>query len=471
MATQTVLLRIDADASSLIASTEQSKKALQGLGTTTNQTASGTTKATYGFERLGTQLTRLPRTSVFPMLNSQLISLSSSMTGATNAGAGLQQGMMVLQGAGGSLLGPIGLLVGALAGLGIALLANKLNTVNASKEFNEYRKKLEETKKAAENLKKVHEAVAKGQVNFATTLKMTLINLVSHSKAVEIWRKELEKVKKELESYDSTLTGSLALSQAEYKLVTGQTIPALKMKTIALQESIEKLKEENKDWEINKKVLDEITSQTKDLTEAKKQLNDASAKQILQQKILAFQPQTVLGEPKGNQLKLVKAQLEPVNKYITQMERDWQDESQRSANAIANFAGTIGDAFANMMMGVEVRWGEMLQNMLKQMMASAIMNILTSILSGIPGAGSALKFMGFQHGTPYVPETGMYMLHRGEAVVPAHRNISYVRQYNSGQNTTNYYLLNLDPDKLTRRSIIPAIEKMIQNRQTRLVMS
>jgi hypothetical protein len=144
--------------------------------------------------------------------------------------------------------------------------------------------------------------------------------------------------------------------------------------------------------------------------------------------------------------------------------------AENAKNAIVNFSSQIGDAFADMIMGTEVRWADMLKNMVKQMIASGIMNLIKDILSPIPGAGGVLGLLGFQHGTPYVPKTGVYMLHRGEAVVPAHRNVSYVRNYNSGGNTTNYNVLYLDPEKLTRRSIVPMIEKMVQNRQTRLVM-
>ena len=40
---------------------------------------------------------------------------------------------------------------------------------------------------------------------------------------------------------------------------------------------------------------------------------------------------------------------------------------------------------------------------------------------GLPGMG-VLSRLGFQQGTPYVPATGWYKLHEGEAVIPANRN-------------------------------------------------
>lgn len=471
MAKRTVLLRLEIDPSNLQAGIEASKKALQDLGGSASVVSTSATKATAGFQKLGSQLTRLPRTSIFPMLNMELVSLVSSMSGATGASVGLQRGMMVLQGGAGALLGPIGILVGTLAGLVLALGISRLATEKHSKAFEDFKKQLKETTEEAKRLKEEAERVSKGSVSWAEAIKTGIIaSIFGWKKANEELDKALIKQSEIYGDFALLQAHLLALSQSEYLMTIGQTIPALKSKMTVSQSMIDILKEEHKDWQINKKVLDEITNRTKDLTDAKKELNRELAWQILQQKILAVKITSTLGEPRRPELKLVGDQQKKQNEFVLQMEKNRIEAAQRGKDAIINFSWQIGDAFADMMTGTEVKWGEMLKNMVKQMIASGIMNLIRSFLSGIPGAGGVLSFLGFQHGTPYVPKTGAYILHKGEAVVPAYRNLSNVRNYNSGGNVTNYNVLYLDPEKLTRRSIVPIIEKMIQNRQTRLVM-
>jgi len=57
---------------------------------------------------------------------------------------------------------------------------------------------------------------------------------------------------------------------------------------------------------------------------------------------------------------------------------------------------------------------------------------LTKYYAEHPGVMGPIKpsdlikygYRGYQTGTPYVPETGLYVLHRGEAVIPAGRNMA-----------------------------------------------
>lgn len=46
--------------------------------------------------------------------------------------------------------------------------------------------------------------------------------------------------------------------------------------------------------------------------------------------------------------------------------------------------------------------------------------------------GKVGNWFGFQHGTDYVPATGLYQLHKGEAIVPSHRN--------TGNSSVNIYV-------------------------------
>jgi len=479
MAERTVLLSITADPSGLIAGTEQSKKAIQGLGTTVSQES---TKASYGFGKLGSQLSRLPRTSIFPMLNMELISLTSSMTGTTMAGASLQRGMMVLQGAGGALLGPMGLLVGALVGLAAAFTLSKLKTEEHSKALKELKKQIEEAEKEAKAIEKDKEQYEKLKIELEKleTQRWRLINqsLTLNRTTTILYAQlseQIKKVREEISVYEKlfpTLNEGIALSQIEYKLAIGQTIPALKQKITTLATLIERLKEQNRDWQTNKKVLNEITLRTKELTEAEQQLLEIKEDQKTKEQELnsVFLNQIILKREleklakKGLSLK-VEGKPSPAEE-ITKM----KDALVNFKDAMRSGIFDISDAFVDMMMGVEVKWGDLLKSLIAQLIKSGLQDLIIKLLSGGGILGSIGGFLGFQGGTPYVPKTGAYMLHRGEAVVPAHRNVSYVRNYNSGGNTTNYNVLYLDPEKLTRRSIVPMIEKMVQNRQTRLVM-
>jgi hypothetical protein len=63
-----------------------------------------------------------------------------------------------------------------------------------------------------------------------------------------------------------------------------------------------------------------------------------------------------------------------------------------------------------------------------------IVRAFNDIMSKIPliGAGSSSSIPGYATGTDYVPETGIYLLHQGEAVIPAAQNVSGSQQYSSG---------------------------------------
>jgi len=74
----------------------------------------------------------------------------------------------------------------------------------------------------------------------------------------------------------------------------------------------------------------------------------------------------------------------------------------------------------------------------------------------------------YQHGTPYVRETGLAMLHRGERIIPANQNTT--------TNTSNTYSVNVsvtggpaqDWDRITRYQIIPALQKAVRRSGVRL---
>ena len=50
------------------------------------------------------------------------------------------------------------------------------------------------------------------------------------------------------------------------------------------------------------------------------------------------------------------------------------------------------------------------------------LDVYNKTLTQLGGAGSSGKIGSFQTGTPYVPKTGLYQLHQGEAVIPKNQN-------------------------------------------------
>jgi len=80
-----------------------------------------------------------------------------------------------------------------------------------------------------------------------------------------------------------------------------------------------------------------------------------------------------------------------------------------------------------------------------------------NILSGMSGGGTAGSTVGsgwgsYQLGTPYVPQTGLYQLHQGEAVIPANQNT-----YNNTQNNT----INIPSEGGNVQLIAKAVENVL----------
>ena len=70
-----------------------------------------------------------------------------------------------------------------------------------------------------------------------------------------------------------------------------------------------------------------------------------------------------------------------------------------------------------------------------------VVNAFNDIWSKIPFIGSQAGVSGsYATGTNYVPETGIYMLHQGEAVIPASRNM------NGGGSSITIQNVNLSAD-------------------------
>jgi len=140
-----------------------------------------------------------------------------------------------------------------------------------------------------------------------------------------------------------------------------------------------------------------------------------------------------------------------------------QDSQIKGAAMAQNISGAFQSAFQD----GEFRFDAMLQNLFAQLASSAFLALILSIFNPGKSFGGILSgIFGFQHGTPFVDRTGVYMLHRGEAVIPASQNVygstynqSYMQGANMAQNIT-IVVNNADP-----RVIAKELELMSRRRQ------
>jgi len=102
------------------------------------------------------------------------------------------------------------------------------------------------------------------------------------------------------------------------------------------------------------------------------------------------------------------------------------EEAQQVGQVLSsNIAGGLATAFRGGTHGF--------QNMLNQwrdlLINSAVFSLLMSLLNPGRTFGSFFKeIFSFQHGTPFVPQTGLAIVHRGEAVIPASQNTFTTRR-------------------------------------------
>ncbi|MBA7549529.1 hypothetical protein ES705_42016 [subsurface metagenome] len=74
------------------------------------------------------------------------------------------------------------------------------------------------------------------------------------------------------------------------------------------------------------------------------------------------------------------------------------------------------------------------------------------------GYGPPPPSFGYQQGTPYVPKTGMYKLHKGEAVTPAGQN-TYNQQKSYSVNINNPVVRNEGDIAKIRREVEKALNE------------
>lgn len=183
--------------------------------------------------------------------------------------------------------------------------------------------------------------------------------------------------------------------------------------------------------------------------------------------------QLSLGQLKPFQFQMLNfGKDDPVLDEIKKSRKEWEKTTSAWAKDArlkgAQIAGTLSDQLAQFFLSGAEGFDNMLKGWAAKLASSAIFKLLMGIFNPL---GSIIPIPAgdipvFQSGTSFVPNTGLAMLHRGEAVVPAGQNIynhSITRSMNEGANqavTINVYPRDTDPLVLARK-----LETLVRRRQ------
>lgn len=117
--------------------------------------------------------------------------------------------------------------------------------------------------------------------------------------------------------------------------------------------------------------------------------------------------------------KAVEDAVEDTTEELSTETKVWQDlVSDTATNMKNSFANVFFKAFTGEVTSAKELFQDFGRSMLQTISQVISQYLVMKMFTGM-GLGSII---GFQTGTPYIPKTGMYMLHKGESVVPAHEN-------------------------------------------------
>jgi hypothetical protein len=469
MAEQSLLIRIGIDPSGAVTGGKVVEGSLggvdnrlKGMNQRFGEGASYGDRLTHSLGRLGSA----GRMDAFRMLSSDILVATTNMGGMGKASGLLRVGFFSVQSALGAFLGPMGLAGVAIAGSAVIQIFSRLGT--------EQKALGEEINKSKEPLKYLIENFTQwadlAQRLLIYSLKQTELELIRNEAAIRKLQEEGAKP-----NFWDRLTKIVGLFYA-YKEIN---VPAMVDAEV------------NSEERLNSELLKLLRNEG-DLLKMKGALGEAieppnvkawiEANNLIKENInlwimFGAMSQGKRREPIIPDVKPITKELVALDKELRQKPEDigkMINKIEELRNMSVTYISQISTAFADSMLGIEVRWGDMIKNMITQFVASGIEDLIKKAFgykSGFGILGTALGWVtALQSGTPYVPQTGLYILHRGEAVVPANQNVyrsSVFNQDHSGD-TFNVQILQLDIKKLTKDKIIPIIKEAVKNRELTL---
>ena len=156
----------------------------------------------------------------------------------------------------------------------------------------------------------------------------------------------------------------------------------------------------------------------------------------------------------------VEAEMEDAKNAVRQKINEMHNQIRASNQAFwtSNVLQPIEQGFVNLFSGVEVKWSELIQRMAAEMMVSAIFKLISGFLFGPAG-------FGFQEGTSYVPQTGPYVLHKGERVMTAEENQFYRTTNNKYMGGNTIIINNYGAESQDRKALVKQLRETLEFRE------
>jgi hypothetical protein len=214
----------------------------------------------------------------------------------------------------------------------------------------------------------------------------------------------------------------------------------------------------------------------KEIEEANRQIADAVNEPLVQSAELATQAADALvytWDEAGNRVAMTREEFERLNEVQLETE-DAIGKAARSASDFGfTFNSALEDAILNggklsdVLKAVEQDIGRMLlRKAVTEPLGDAVGGLFKnldfgSIFSSSPGAYTG-SMAAFDKGTDYVPKTGLAIIHKGEAIIPASQNNG------GGGNITFAPVYNVD-SRSDRATVMADLERMTRASEARLI--
>ncbi len=303
-------------------------------------------------------------------------------------------------------------------------------------------------------------------------LKMQELGIIATATQISI-RNKIADLNKEIEELNKTTDlnaiglekmGLANLSAADQEQLFGGV-------TQKLTERIEKIKTELASWQ---KLLDDFTTDKaeKELDELIKKMNAVpfELKAPQRDEEAATRAMEKLKKASQENLKVLQDDIDTLSKFMDAIhaKRLAQEEQirQKLQQQAQNVGQYFGDMFEEIYRTGKFSWDKLIKEMELRLLKSIIIKIFEKLFSrGGTDLGEIAGLFGFQSGTAFVPQTGAYLLHKGEAVIPAESN-PFVNQTtnNWGGNT---YIINLNArfdERSVRNNLLPILRRLGQER-------
>ena len=461
MATATIFVELDT--SSVVTGSKEMTDQLGGAFRTVQAQANTSLPAvTRGGDELSKSLNRLSSSRApqfMGVLTSSVVSSIPALQGSATAMSLMSTAAFGLQRSLVALIGPTGfiiLAVGALAGFTIQGINAKRSVSDLISKLNELTTLFLDMEKAGllgnVALKELGKNTAEAEKRIAELKNQIELHNIVAKKLEEVSQGEREAVMLSAEEWKAY---GLNVNKAELE------IAKLQLGLINVRKSVAEVR-----IEITKPIMPEWMKTIPEL------VPDIPIKTIFPQEIklpvAKIELKDILPDPRkaiAFAESLTDAINEAQEKLRDNTKRIEEEKKQAQTQAIQSISSDFESAFQQMLMGGKVAWDELIQYWYTKLLASAIFGILGKIF-GFGGGGLFTSIFSFQGGTSFVPQTGLALLHKGEAVIPAERNPFVTNTTNNlGGNTYIIQIKETIDSKTIRTKLLPQLKRMSEGRE------